>query len=90
MGKKLDEAAGRVEFRAIGQELMATRARMRALLARVKRTRGFHRSRRAFATDINADVSVPFAWAGSIEVALTSVSEAITELRRGRRERRRR
>ena len=89
MDEKLDKGSGRDEFRAIAHELKATRARMRTLLARVKRTRGFRRSRRAFGLDLGAPASLPFVWAGRLEVALESVTEAIGELRSGTRKLRR-
>jgi len=89
MAEKLDEAGGRTEFQAIVKELQAARAHMRALLARVKRTHGFHRSRRALGVDVNTPVSLPFVWAGKLGVALEAVEEAIREMRAGGRPRRR-
>ena len=89
MDHKLDEAAGRQELGAIADELKVARTRMRALLARVRRTRGFQRSRRALGVSVDARMSLPFLWAGHLEVAVESVTDAIVELRMGARKRRR-
>ncbi len=88
MDEKLDEEAGRLEFRAIVYELEATRERLQVLLARVKRTKGFRRSRRVFGVDLDAAMSTPFVWAGCLEAALESVTEAIEQVRKGARRRR--
>ena len=54
------------------------------------RTRGFRRSKKAFRDDVTTRVSLPFAWAGNIDVALAGIEEAIGELRRASRRGRRR
>ncbi len=89
MDEKLDERAGRLEFQAIAYELEATRERLQALLGRVKRTKGFRRSRRTFGLDLEAPMSMQFVWAGCLEAALESVTEAIEEVRKGAGGRRR-
>ena len=89
MAQKLDEGGGRLELLAIAEDLRAARERMRALLARVKRTHGFRRSRRAVGADVNASVTLQFIWGGNLEVALESVTAAIHELGQGACRRRR-
>jgi hypothetical protein len=89
MDEKLDDEAGRLEFRAIAYELEATRERMHALLRRVQHTKGFRRSLRVYALDSEAPVSVQFVWAGCLGAAIESVTEAIEQVRKGARRGRR-
>jgi hypothetical protein len=94
MAQRLSEGEVRQELQAIADDLAAARSRLRALLARVKRTRGFHRSRRLLEERMTAGrlpaVSLPFRWAGHLEVAVAALGEARRELRQAGAQGRRR